>query len=1072
MGFHRLFLIKKMSKGDTKKNIKQQDLSPSEFYRMIRPENFSDSEIVESYTLTEELLAFELSKITQNQKENQFEVLARKMAEKLVAPNLIPQVGPTGGGDGKTDSETYPVSSSISDRWFIPENGWNKDEKWAIAISAKATWKSKLKSDIKSILSTKREYTRIYFITNQTPSSKKKKDAQDEFIKEFKIDVVILDGVWILENTFSQNLVNLVVESLNLSNIYLQSDKTLGANDSRREKELSELEQNIRDTNRYSDYDFQLVEDALQAAILSRQLEKPRTELEGKFDRVERLLSKTENKGQSIRLRYQKAWTYINYYDDFKSFLDEFYKFKDDLQSFITISSIEFYSTLITLLRTTHLYNDEVINKEVFQKESKEFKSFLEAIISEKNESSISLTASMFLDILLSFDGIQNNQDLKEIFKRMKATLISAENRLEFPFEQFQKMITNMGNVIIDSEEFDDLYDTITKISGERNSEMDAGQLYINRGGQKMKNNRYRDGLVYFGKAVAKLSKNESQYGFYLATRGLSDAYYELGLYNASYSSKVASISILLKSFFDEGNLDSRLLHLLDQHLSHEFLYGRFPHILTWHELYQIIYQQFKNQGEAEDIEALTKFDAYMCIRLLNSDINTETLAKLPSTLKKEGFLLAEDSSLFLLGYINEILENYEQIGVSSENELEDYYKTVANQPLVDQFVFPINFIESPSSSISSKILGTEFIISFNTSNSLIISAETIISYVEGFLGTSLENLYPNAEKIHIDLIEQKNTFSVEEKERTNCYRVLWDSSFHCANNFNEVAECCLSLVSRILARNFLIKDVEEFLTDLFKNQEVNERLSVLLNHKAFLSKVLGDSPRLRLEDWTSNSETKKSIRKKIFSVKSTPKQLNKKSKKAKQKKDFDDLDTIPHNKRTVITVIENHLWDKASWKGMGVAPYRNGVGLIVGFENIEFGEKIFKDWIERFGINDKDNRIKISIITEIDSKNPHWYVVMFSSNFNKSNVDNESVYITPCRFHLMNATTNKNILILKEGLKRFNSVRVYPGKVEKDLGMNVNFQLYIEKTEITFIKKGDITENDIESAALINFNY
>ena len=254
----------------------------------------------------------------------------------------------------KTDSETYPVSSSISDRWFIPENGWNKDEKWAIAISAKATWKSKLKSDIKSILSTKREYTRIYFITNQTPSSKKKKDAQDEFIKEFKIDVVILDGVWILENTFSQNLVNLVVESLNLSNIYLQSDKTLGANDSRREKELSELEQNIRDTNRYSDYDFQLVEDALQAAILSRQLEKPRTELEGKFDRVERLLSKTENKGQSIRLRYQKAWTYINYYDDFKSFLDEFYKFKDDLQSFITISSIEFYSTLITLLRTTH----------------------------------------------------------------------------------------------------------------------------------------------------------------------------------------------------------------------------------------------------------------------------------------------------------------------------------------------------------------------------------------------------------------------------------------------------------------------------------------------------------------------------------------------------------------------------------------------------------------------------------------------------------------------------------------------------------------------------------------------
>lgn len=1071
MGFHRLFFLKRMDKDNTKEDNQEQDLSPSEFYRMIRPENFSDSETINSYKLTEELLAFELSKITQNQKENQFETLARKMAEKLVAPNLIPQVGPTGGGDGKTDSETYPVSNSISDRWFIPENGWNKDEKWAIAISAKATWKSKLRSDVKSILSTEREYTRIYFITNQTPSSKKKKDAQDEYKKEFEIDIVILDGVWILENTYSQNLVNLVVESLNLSNVYLQSDKTVGTNDARREKELSELEENISDTNRYSDYDFQLVEDALQAAILSRQLEKPRNELEGKFDRAERLLSKTGNKGQSVRLRYQKAWTYINYYDDFTSFLDEFYKFKGDLQSFITISSIEFYSTLITLLRTTHFYNDEVITEEVFQKESKDFQSFLEALKSEENESSISLTASMFLDILLSFDGIQNNQDLKEIFQRMKATLISAKNRLEFPFEQFQKMVSNMGNIVIDSEDFDDLYDTITKISGERNSEMDAGQLYINRGGQKMKNNRYRDGLVYFGKAVAKLSKNESQYGFYLATRGLSDAYNNLGLYNASYSSKIASISILLKSFFDEGSLDSRLLQLLDQHLSHEILYGRFPHILTWHELYQIIFQQFKNQGEAEDVEALTKFDAYMCIRLLNSDLNTDTLTKLPSILKKEGFLLAEDTSLFLLGHINEILENYEQIGVSSENELEAYYQNVANQPLNEQFVFPINFIEGSNSSISSKILGAEFIISFKTNNSLLISAETIISYIEGFLGTSLENLYPNAEKIQIDLIEQKNTFNVEETYRTNCYKVFWDSSFHCAKNFEEVAECCLILVSRILTRNFLIKDVEEFLTDLFKNQEVNERLSVLINHKAFLSKVLGNSPRLTLEDWTNNTEIKLSVRKKPFSLKRSSKRTKSQPEKVKQKKDFDDLDTIPHNKRTVITVIENHLWDKASWRGIGVAPYRDGIGLIMGFENVEFGEKIFQDWIARFGINDSSNRIKISIITEIDSENPYWYVVMFSSNINKSNLDNESVFVTPCRFHLMNASTNRNILILKEGLKRFSYFKVFPGKIEKDEGMNVNFQLFIEKTEITFIRKSDITENDIESAALINFD-
>ena len=159
--------------------------TPSEFYRMRRPYNFSDSKIVREVELPKEVLAFELEKITTNQKENDFETLCRKLAEKLIAPNLIPQVGPTGGGDGKTDTETYPVSDSISQRWFVPENGWDKDEKWAFAISAKRTWKSKAKSDIKKIIETDRDYTRIYFMTNQCPSSKKKKDAQDEFRKEF-----------------------------------------------------------------------------------------------------------------------------------------------------------------------------------------------------------------------------------------------------------------------------------------------------------------------------------------------------------------------------------------------------------------------------------------------------------------------------------------------------------------------------------------------------------------------------------------------------------------------------------------------------------------------------------------------------------------------------------------------------------------------------------------------------------------------------------------------------------------------------------------------------------------------
>jgi len=322
----------------------------SKFYRKIRPEVFSDTEIIYETNLPKEVLAYELETISTNQKQDEFETLCRKLAEKFIAPNLIPQVGPTGGGDGKTDSETYPVSENISIRWFTPENGWNKDENWAFAISAKKDWKSKAKSDIKKIVDTNRGYTRVYFMTNQKISSKKKKDAQDEFRKEFNIDVVILDGEWILEKIYNNDLIELTVDSLNMSSSFKNKKVKVGSEDANRQKRFEELEKNIQNSKRYIEYDFQLVEDALEVAILSRMLEKPKDEVEGKFDRALRFAKKLNNKRQLMRVYYQRAWTYINWYDDYTNFIEEYKKFKHFISDESSIPEIENYCTLFTIL--------------------------------------------------------------------------------------------------------------------------------------------------------------------------------------------------------------------------------------------------------------------------------------------------------------------------------------------------------------------------------------------------------------------------------------------------------------------------------------------------------------------------------------------------------------------------------------------------------------------------------------------------------------------------------------------------------------------------------------------------
>ena len=80
--------------------MEKRKYTPSEFYKIRRPEYFSDSDINYEFELPKEVLALELKNITKNQKENEFELLCRQFSEKLITPNLIPQVGPTGGGDG------------------------------------------------------------------------------------------------------------------------------------------------------------------------------------------------------------------------------------------------------------------------------------------------------------------------------------------------------------------------------------------------------------------------------------------------------------------------------------------------------------------------------------------------------------------------------------------------------------------------------------------------------------------------------------------------------------------------------------------------------------------------------------------------------------------------------------------------------------------------------------------------------------------------------------------------------------------------------------------------------------
>jgi hypothetical protein len=1046
------------------KNIKKN--RPSDFYRLRRPEYFSDSEIIHTVELPREQLAFELSQITTNQKQDEFETLCRRLSEKLITPNLIPQVGPTGGGDGKTDAETYPVSSDISDRWFIPENGWEKDEKWAFAFSAKETWKSKAEKDVAKIIDTKRDYTKIFFITNQTPSSKKKKDAQDELKVKYGIEVVILDGIWILEKVFDNKLLDIVVDSLNLSEVYKDKKVVVGSNDAERNKLLHELEEKIQNSNRYSEFDFQLVEDALEVAMLSRKLERPRDEVEGKFDRALRLCKKLNREKQWIRVYYQRAWTYLYYFDDFSAFIADFKEFKKYISNASSISEIELYVNLFNSLRGFCAANCDLESFEVdLSKERDSLYLLLDNFSTKEDKPCSSLIAKFYKKIELLMDSIPEEKSPNKHLEELSSLLLDSEGLIDFPFDTFKKMFEELGVLFPDNFEYDNLIDTIAFLDEKRSSELAAGHTFLRRAIQKFDSKHYKSSIIYFGKSVLKLAKEEAYEGLYIALKGLGYAYNEMGLLWASNNCFISASSIAFKSWYQEGILDSRVYDCAKQLAINEQFIGRIPNFLTWHELFHVIANQIEKEEKGE-IPVYELFDACLSVRLLNTNSEQDSLLTLlPDILENQSLWLSQNSVLYKLGHEEIIKSDYRRIGIENKENLKKHFELIAGQPFKEQMVYETNLLSGDKVNIISKILGCSFIFKFEQDLELLFAAESLAAFFESFLATSLNNVIPTKETILFELKrdEKEREFTFVYNPERDLYELSINQFSFNRDTQSKIITKILEFTVHILISNFFINNPLEHLENLFKKEEVNERFSFILHHRNFTLDILGQNPKLFLENWYSTSIKEfPNLRKVPFNVieQEDKKEYNYASNDSKRP-DF-DLNKISHDKRNVSSIIDENKWSIAKWKGFGFFFTDKGFYVFIGFENGNKGKLIFEDWHKRFGQQDSEDIIRISIIKGIDKQNPYWYRVCITSDFRKMKQKPGEITVSMTKSHKMTPDSSVNLERLIEGYKNIKKFILCPAEITfNPQSINPYPSHGILKTELIIREAWEIGLND-----------
>ena len=542
---------------DSQAPFRPNKLTPSEWMRSRRSNLFSDTQVSDVPQLPESVFEYHLDTLTNRKQEYQFEYFCRKLAEREICPNLRPQTGPTGGGDSKVDSETYPVSEEIAERWWIGTPSAGK-ERWAFAFSAKRDWKPKVKTDVKNILSTGRDYKRIYFFTNQYVSDKKRADEEDSLSKETGIPVHIVDRAWIVDKVYDADhqQQDSFFAALGIENVSREKKGRPGPRDTARLDELEKLDEQVADQSRYQDARYQLVEDCLRSALLARGLERSRSEVEARFRQADRLARELDHNQQRLRIAYNQAWTAFWWYEDFAEFYRSYKEVERRARGSDQAYDVEHLLNLWMIFFPLWAKGQIEIDDEEFELRSECLVKMLEDIASDSARPNNALQASTGLILIRVMRAMHlgNLDEVNSGWRDLSEVVDKSEGLGTYPLEHLFDLVKEFGE-ITDNSGFDALFDRLADTMGKRGSEGKAGMAYVRRANQKMLQEQPYEAIRWFGRAEELLVKREYRKELMMTLLGVSQAYERVGLLWAARNKALAASDLALGVFKEQGQL-------------------------------------------------------------------------------------------------------------------------------------------------------------------------------------------------------------------------------------------------------------------------------------------------------------------------------------------------------------------------------------------------------------------------------------------------------------------------------------------------------------------------------------
>ncbi len=1055
-------------------------LRPSEFMRARRPERFADSRVVEEFKLTKAMFEYQLDTLTSRKQETEFEHFARRLAEFELCPNLLPQTGPTGGGDSKVDSETYPVSEEVSLRWYVGVGSNADKERWAFAFSTKKDWIGKIRGDVKKILATGRNYALVYFITNQFVADKKRADAEDSLTQQFRTPVRILDRTWIMKSVFEHQHQDVAIETLHLTGYETSKKRELGPNDAIREAALNKLDAQIADPSRYHGVTYQLGEDSLRSALLARGLEYSRADVEGRFARAEQIAKKLGHTQQRLRIAYNKAWTAFWWFDDF----DQLNALYDDVETLAIRSDqaddLERLANLWTILNTSINAGELDPKTAKLNKRTIRLRAQLNRVAKDNKRPNNALwakTIGLLMDLERSFT---DKAKLSAVLDNLSTVLECAEGLISYPIEPITKIVRELGNLLTDNRQYDDLLERVVTITEARASRGEAGRVLLERGFQKLRGKKPYDAIVLFGRAQQLLALRENRDELLSALSGAGLAYEMVGLLWAARANTLAAANQAASEYAEEGTVRRELLMSLEKLVWLELQLGRVPASLQWIESASVVAQHagLSAEGKKKFADRRWMQDGALAILLLKTDVSTlKWLGWLPSFLDENGLTGSWMALLYSLGYEDHLRSEGAIPPEEAEGDVRELFVKWCEQPVAEDMPKEPEFYLESRVTLRSSVLGCNLVVRAKNDLRSIALGERILASLEALLATSLEGALPHVEDFTINIKPSEFVRGQPECEFNEVGQVV--TVTHAASNDISVdggwlQEFLVSIVARIV----VIEDPHSYGERVLGQESGFARAINFSDAIVPVQNIVGKAPKFRISDWEIPNM-------KVFPLRRTS-EWNEDLKKELKKGPGDELkpgegappselvdsSNLKHKERRVLSLINIPLWDRAEWTSaiyvFASSPDQPPI-LGLGFKDASAAKSIFEGWKSKLGNIDDQERLRISIVRGIDAAHPHSYRVAVGSNLNLiSGQPGNSQAVLVSRVHEMRPNHSGN---LDGFLNRFKSAGRYllaPAHFASETAapeLFLNFR--IEKQQLTVRHAWQIGPNDPDSIAI-----